>query len=86
MVHFDIGGKPRVSFALDNVRIVKASGGVPYDGDYTVTPKIYEATVLPTKEKTMREDVTVLKIPQFEVSNESGGITLIMGNEYMEGN
>lgn len=84
-IHFDVGGKPRVSFSLDNVRIVKTGGGVPYDGDYTVTPKIYEATVLPTKEKTMREDVTVLKIPQFEVSNESGGITLIMGNEYMEG-
>lgn len=84
-IRFDIGGTPRVSFALDNVRIVK-TGGVPYDGDYTVTPKIYEATVLPTKEKTMREDVTVRKIPQFEVSNESGGITLIMGNEYMEGN
>ena len=83
-IHFDVGGKPRVAFDLDNVRVIQTIDN-PYTGDYTVTPKIYEATVLPTKAKNMREDVTVLKIPQFEVSNESGGITLIMGNEYMEG-
>ena len=47
-----------------------------------MTPKIYGPVVLETKDKSMADDVTVLKIPQFEVSNEAGGNTLIMGDEY----
>ena len=53
-----------------------------YDGDYVVTPKVSSNVVLPTEKKLMQQDVTVLKIPQFEVSNEAGGKTLIMGDEY----
>lgn len=53
-----------------------------YDGDYVVTPKIASNVVLQTEKKLMQQDVTVLKIPQFEVSNEAGGKTLIMGDEY----
>lgn len=53
-----------------------------YEGAYAVTPKIAESVVLPTKERFMRQDVTVEKIPQFEVTNEAGGKTLIMGDEY----
>ena len=31
----------------------------------------------------MMYDVNVAKIPQYEVSNAAGGLTLIMGDEYM---
>lgn len=51
----------------------------------TVTPRIYEETRLETKDKLMPDDVTVRKIPRYEVSNDCGGVTLIMGDEYFNG-
>lgn len=53
-----------------------------YDGAYSVTPKTAQAVVLATENRLMQKDVTVLKIPQFEVSNEAGGTTFIIGEEY----
>ena len=53
-----------------------------YDGDYTVTPKTTREVILPTAQKAMNDDVTIKKMPQFEVSNEAGGYTLILGDEY----
>ena len=59
------------------------SADVPkYAGETTVTPKVENETVLPTRDKIVKDDITVLKIPQFEVSNTSGGYTLIIGEEY----
>ena len=61
----------------------KANTSVPtYTEEYEVTPKTYEETVLPTKNKKLTADVEVRKIPQYEVSNQSGGETLIIGDEY----
>lgn len=62
-------------------------GGVDctyYDGSYDVTPQIYRDTVLPTADRHMSGDVTVQKIPQYEVSNDAGGTTLIIGEEYFQ--
>lgn len=56
-------------------------GGAEYTGEYSVIPKIYEAQILPTKNRRMNDDVTIHKIPTYEVSNDSGGVTLIIGNE-----
>lgn len=53
-----------------------------YTGEYTVTPKVEEETILPTKGRKMIKDVKVLKIPTYEVSNPQGGETLIIGDEY----
>lgn len=53
-----------------------------YEGEYEVTPKVSEETTLPTKNKKLTADVQVKKIPQYEVSNEFGGETLIIGDEY----
>lgn len=53
-----------------------------YAGETTVTPKVENETVLPTRDKIVKDDITVRKIPQFEVSNTSGGYTLIIGEEY----
>lgn len=83
---FEIRGRPAVKFDIGSVKVINGGGGgTPYDGDYVVTPKINEAVVLETKQKTMRDNVTVKKIPQYEVSNPFGGYTLIMGDEYMQG-
>ena len=55
-------------------------GGNPYEGEYTVTPKI-NAQTLPTKEKIMFEDVTIKAIPYYEVSNNNGGSTVFIAKE-----
>lgn len=52
-----------------------------YTGPTTVTPSGSVQT-LPTAKRLMRQDVTVKKIPQYEVSNDYGGYTLIIGDEY----
>lgn len=56
----------------------------PYDGEYEVTPKTYDEQVLPTRNKKMINNLTVKKIPQYEVSNDSG-YTLIIGDESLNG-
>lgn len=56
----------------------------PYEGEYEVTPKTYDEQVLPTRNKKMINNLTVKKIPQYEVSNDSG-YTLIIGDESLNG-
>ena len=82
-----LSGKVSISEAsLSGVVSIPAAIAVPfYEGEYVVTPKVESDSVLSTNGKQMRQDVTVLKIPQFEVSNESGGKTLIIGEEYYNG-
>lgn len=84
-----LSGKVSISEAsLSGVVSIPAAITVPfYEGEYVVTPKVESdsVSVLSTNGKQMRQDVTVLKIPQFEVSNESGGKTLIIGEEYYNG-
>ena len=69
-IDFTIQTPTNINFGID-VAIV-AGGGKPYTGDYVVTPKAHEQTVLPTKRKIMADDVTVLEIPYWETSNISG--------------
>lgn len=60
--------------------ITKYVGGTPYEGEYTIVPKVSEQT-MPTKEKVMIDDVLVKAIPFFNVSNTSGGSTVYIGKE-----
>lgn len=60
--------------------VTQGGGALPYyRGDYEVTPKITEQT-LPTKQKSMSDDVTIKPIPTNEVSNPYG-ITFTIGGE-----
>ena len=52
-----------------------------YDGVYTVMPKAYDAQVLPTKNRVLEDNVTVEKVPSFDVSNQSGGTTFYIAAE-----
>lgn len=63
------------------VKVGKVTGGQlpPYAGDYTVVSDVYDDTVLPTANRSMLHNMTVLKIPQREVSNPTGGTTFIIG-------
>ena len=49
-----------------------------YNGEYVVIPKFVEQS-LRTRDKTMREDVTIREIPVEITINESGGNTLTIG-------
>lgn len=69
------------TFDLEYGEIYKVYTDAPlYDGEYVVTPKVKEQT-LPTAEKMLTKDVTIKKIPYFEVNNNSGGNTVYIGNE-----
>lgn len=50
-------------------------GGTPYDGTYEIVPTA-SGQVMPTRSKTMSDDVTIHPIPYQETSNEAGGITV----------
>ena len=60
--------------------ITKYIGGEPFDGSYSITPKV-TAQTMPTKGKVMTDDVTVKAIPFFNVSNNSGGNTVYIAKE-----
>lgn len=49
-----------------------------YTGEYSVTPAI-EEKVLETKNKSMSDNVTVLKIPKYEFDNVAKGQTVVIG-------
>ncbi len=51
-----------------------------YEGSYQVIPKVNEQ-VLETKEKIMKDNLTVVAIPFFETSNEVGGNTVYIAKE-----
>ena len=74
-----------VEFGTDMGQTTILSTAPQYKGETTVTPRTYEETHLETKDKLMPDDVTVRKIPRYEVSNDCGGVTLIMGDEYFNG-
>lgn len=52
----------------------------PYKGDYTVVSKPFTDEVLETKNHSMTDNVTVLKIPYYETGNETG-YTVYIGGE-----
>lgn len=57
------------------------SGRLPYyTGEYVVDPRKVEQT-LETRNKSMREDVTINPIFYAETSNISGGLTAVIGLE-----
>ena len=52
----------------------------PYDGPYEVIPKANEAQTLPTRQKLLSEDVTVLAVPYYEADNPNG-TTIFIASE-----
>lgn len=62
--------------------IEEGSGGtLPYyTGSYNVTPRKVEQ-ILGTKNKSMRDDVTIDPINYSEVTNPQGGLTATIGYE-----
>ena len=79
-------GTPRMSVKIGSPSF-GVSTGLPivreyvdtevYDGAYEVTPQAHEEQILPTKNKRMTDDVTVLRVPYFETSNIYGNTVFI---------
>lgn len=77
MVTFELTQKTAFSVAFD-VTIRGGSGGEPYDGPYTVTPD-FETQELATKDKLLKDNVTVDPIAVARVENPAGGKTIFIG-------
>ena len=50
-----------------------------YTGDYEVTPRLNDPTVLGTQYKVLLDDVTVHPIPVVTTTNPYGGKTVVIG-------
>lgn len=78
------GGKMSGSVSSAGTIDGAISAGAPrnvYSGVYKITPKTGEEVVLKTTKKYMEQDITVLKVPFYQISNEQGGITVYIGDE-----
>lgn len=73
--------EPEINFTIDEAIVISGERYDVYDGEYVVTPKAHNETILETREKLMADDVTVLKIPYYETSNESGLTVYIAGED-----
>ena len=74
-VGFSVRAPARIGISFD---VSVRNGGELYNGPYTVGPH-FAAQVLPTKEKVLREDITVNPIDVARVSNPAGGNTIYIG-------
>lgn len=52
-----------------------------YEGPYEVTPRAFNEVVLETNDKTMLDDVTVLRVPYSETCNPFDGKTAYIASE-----
>ena len=77
MVTFELTQKTALSVAFD-VTIRGGGGGEPYDGPYTVTPD-FETQELATKDRLLKDNVTVDPIAVARVENPAGGQTIFIG-------
>lgn len=65
--------------------VAQSGGSFPkYEGEYEVTPSMSEEIVLETAKKVMTDDVTVHKVPRYDVANTAGGTTVYIGIGGME--
>lgn len=80
VVHLEVGEQNHVEWgSREYVPIVVAE--LPdYEGSYVVTPRLVEQT-LATKDTTMREDVRVLPVPDYRVTNVGGGYTVVIAQD-----
>ena len=51
----------------------------PYEGDYDIVPQVDNDQVLSTANHRMMQDLTVERIPIYEVPGPMGGMTITIG-------
>ena len=73
---FQLNAPPALAVGFDAA--VSAVSGAAYEGPYTLDPD-FDGVTLPTKNKTMRDDVTVNPIEVARLGNSAGGTTIYIG-------
>lgn len=65
--------------------IAQSGGSFPkYEGEYEVAPSMKNDITLETAKKVMTDNVTVKKIPRYDVSNEAGGTTIYIATKEVQ--
>lgn len=75
---FSLGDEEALGLELADP-LIKSSVYPEYDGPVAVVSRIGEDQTLPTALTTVMEDITVERIPVWEVSNPAGGLTVTIG-------
>lgn len=60
------------SLQLDTVVNATIYDVPKYDGEYTISPQAYDSVILETEGKLCENDITVLRVPTRETTNEFG--------------
>lgn len=68
-----------VHMMVSDAEVIYKSAGDPYTGSYTITPKVDEQTMA-TRNKLMKDNVTIKAIPYYETDNNLG-TTIYIGSE-----
>lgn len=76
-VDFSKTTNEKIHFNFEN-KIILGNFGEIYDGDYVVIPQIQEQS-LTTKDKFLKDNVKIKKIPYYEITNISNGKTVYIG-------
>ena len=80
-LHIDVSIQSNIQPLEFSIETSGGGGHFPYyTGSYTVEPRKVQQ-ILPTRNKSMREDLVVNEIYYSEVSNPSGGNTVVIGQE-----
>ena len=69
--------EPSPMTARANQLIITTGEAAEYDGPYRATPEAWEEVTLKTKNKMLSDNITVEKVPYFEVGNETGNTVYI---------
>ena len=69
-VHVHIGSNNKAKVGINNT-IVEVNPYEFYKGSYTFASSTVNQTI-ETKEKILEDNITILKIPTYEVANETG--------------
>lgn len=90
-IQMTVGSQKSVTMTIASQKSIKMTvekavaigiSGRTYEGSYEVTPTV-EGHTMETKEKYMKDDVTIHPIPYFSVGNNSGGNTVFIGSEVL---
>lgn len=76
-----INDEEEIDISMENDVIKVISDDVEkYEGIYDITPQAFQNQELYTKDKLLKENITVKEIPFFETSNQYGN-TIYIGSE-----
>ena len=81
-INGQIGRQNRIGGSINRAQREYAT---VYEGPYTVTPLAHYEQTLETANKTLVDDVRVLKVPYYETSNLYDGITVYIAEDINNG-